>query len=363
MRLFQIASMYEAYLKYFEIRYPQSYQCDFKKRLELLTADRYGAAHLLKPALEGHPDAFLVWGNDKKLQFAWAAEHGMRTKNLEKILLAQIEAHQTEVLYVLPSSVYDSSFIKKLPGCVKKTLGWRAAPLGKADLSEYDLCLTNFSKFIAKWSEQGINAAWFWPSHDPVMADYADNKNRPVDIIFAGSYTRLHKRRSAILHAVAGLADKYKVEMYINHNPFRSVNIFGLFRLPLFINHIPRHIRSVAMPPVFGLDLYSSFSRAKIVVNIHIDMALNYRGNMRCFEALGCGACLVSDAGVYINGLSPGGDFIAYRDVQDCVKVIDRLLYDPHERRKVARTGAASLIANFSKDAQWDLFRKLIGRL
>ena len=42
------------------------------------------------------------------------------------------------------------------------------------------------------------------------------------------------------------------------------------------------------------------------MLNGAIDMAGPDRGNMRCFEAMGCGALLVSDVGNYPVGMEAG---------------------------------------------------------
>ena len=68
----------------------------------------------------------------------------------------------------------------------------------------------------------------------------------------------------------------------------------------------PDAIAEIAKPPVFGRQLYELIGSSKIVLNGAIDMAGTDRGNMRCFEAMGCGALLVSDAGGYPDGMQPG---------------------------------------------------------
>ena len=52
------------------------------------------------------------------------------------------------------------------------------------------------------------------------------------------------------------------------------------------------------------------------MLNGAIDMADRDRGNMRCFEAMGCGALLVSDDGNYPQGMSPGETMRAYTSAE-----------------------------------------------
>jgi hypothetical protein len=62
--------------------------------------------------------------------------------------------------------------------------------------------------------------------------------------------------------------------------------------LPLQKHRRPDAIAGIAKPPVFGRLLYELIGSSKIVLNGAIDMAGTDRGNMRCFEAMGCGALL-----------------------------------------------------------------------
>ncbi|MBC9884133.1 glycosyltransferase family 1 protein, partial [Bradyrhizobium sp. INPA01-394B] len=39
---------------------------------------------------------------------------------------------------------WSSDFIKNLPGCVKHTIAWHAAPLLNVRFSDYDLVVCNF---------------------------------------------------------------------------------------------------------------------------------------------------------------------------------------------------------------------------
>src|SRR5262245_42085231 len=71
--------------------------------------------------------------------------------------------------------------------------------------------------------------------------------------------------------------------------------------------------------PVFGLELFGARAREKSVLNGAIDMVGNERGNMRCFEAMGCGALLLSDEGKYPDGMVPERTLITYTSAADAI--------------------------------------------
>ena len=134
-------------------------------------------------------------------------------------------------------------------------------------------------------------------------------------------------------------------------------------RLPLQKHRRPDAIAKIAKPPVFGRQLYELIGSSKIVLNGAIDMAGQDRGNMRCFEAMGCGALLVSDAGSYPDGMSRRRN---HRDISD-----DRRLSQPNSTifgrlaaaKQIADNGRKQISNLYSKERQWALFDMVVESL
>ena len=163
MRLFQNSGLYPSYLR--RLNQLGSGAHGFDERRRIFLADRFGALHFLKPVLEEHSDAFFTNGDDDTLQGLWARENGMVGKpSLEDILLAQIEHHRTEVFYNLDPVRYPSIFIRRLPGCVRKTFCWRAAPSGNANLTAYGAVLGNFPSILGvSGAAAVVEPSYFFP--------------------------------------------------------------------------------------------------------------------------------------------------------------------------------------------------------
>ena len=219
MRLFQNSGLYPAYMP--RLEQISKGRASFGERRAAFLSDRFGACHFLKPVLEGEGDSFFTNGDDELLQRYWAREHGVaESATLEDILLSQIEDHGAEVFYNLDPIRYPSSFLRKLPGCVRRTVAWRAAPSPGADFSKYGWVVCNFPSILEGYRRQGWNAAWFSPAHDPAMDDYARNSARPVDIIFIGTYSRHHRRRAELLEAMTTLHGEHAVVMHLDVSRF-----------------------------------------------------------------------------------------------------------------------------------------------
>jgi hypothetical protein len=331
----------------------------FTNALGAFLDTRFSASHILAPVLNEAREAFYTNGDDAHLQFLWARENGLRSNNIEQILLAQIEHHKTEVFYNLDPIRYDSAFVRRLPGCVKKSVCWRAAPSGNADLSAYDLVVCNFPSIIADWRRKGCNADYLAPAHDPVMDAYATAGVRRTDIVFVGGFSRHHLQRIAALEAAAtvpGINARFHLE---DSRLTRLANALPPLPGLMHYRH-PRTIRKVRAGPLYGRALYTALAETKIVLNGAIDMAGKDRGNMRCFEATGLGAVLLTDVGNYPEGFRDGETMVTYRSADEIGGLVQRLLAEPQWAKAVANAGCAMVRDRYSKDRQWLRFQELV---
>jgi spore maturation protein CgeB len=125
----------------------------------------------------------------------------------------------------------------------------------------------------------------------------------------------------------------------------------------------PADIVAVHQEPVFGRDLYLALSQAKIVLNGAVDMAGEDRGNMRCFETMGCGALLVTDAGNYPAGMAHGITMRIYEDLPGVVRAIESQVADESVRSAIAARGHELVRERYSKARQWQAFQDLVSEL
>lgn len=361
MRIFQNSAVYAAYLP--RLNSLAAEKRTFGGRLEAFLHDRFGASHFLEPVLSGEKSAFFTNGDDMILQHMWAAENGLPPNSSpESILLAQIEEHRADVFYNLDPMRLQSSFVRRLPGCVKRSIAWRAAPSPGADFGAYDLVVCNFPSILQSYAHKGWKTAFFSPAHDPVLDDYASNEKRPIDLLFIGGYSRHHRRRAQLLEKIASLHTRRSVVMHLDQSRlvrFAESPIGRLF--PLAKHRRPQVVRSVSRTALFGRSMYAALSQAKVVLNGAVDMAGSDRGNMRCFEAFGGGCALLTDAGSYPEGMVSGATMLIYDDDNDAVEKLSLLLDDADLRARVARAGNRMVRTNYSKRKQIERFSELLG--
>ncbi|WP_418314680.1 glycosyltransferase family protein [Piscinibacter sakaiensis] len=363
MRVFQMAGFGPFYLS--ETDTGRTEYSSFNARRSALLDDRYEATHILEPVYNSSPDIFFTVSDDLKLQMQWAREKGMKSKDLTQILLAQIEEFNPDIIYNLDPILFPSSFIKRLPACVKKTLAWRAGPIAGADLSAYDVILSNFESLNSRWRQLGLRTAEFFPSWDPAMEIYAENAARPIDVFFAGSYARTtgHDDRVEVLDQVATLSERYFVDLRVRAKRWgRLADQFVLRWIPAPI-FLPKNIRRLAKHAIYGRDMYTAISSSKVIVNPSTSIVGDYRGNMRCWEALGCGACMLATKGHYPEGFVSGETYEEYGDSNDARRKLEGLLVDDARRIYIASRGAKMVKERWSKGRQWKDFQAIVSSL
>jgi glycosyltransferase involved in cell wall biosynthesis len=340
-------------------------QSSFADRMRTFLNFREAAAHVLLPVDRGDEWAFFTNGDDAEVQRGWARENGLGPRaSLDDILKAQIEQHRTDVFYNVDASGWGSDFVKTLPGCVKKVIAWHAAPLRHLTFAGYDLVVCNFPSILAKLAELGCRTAYFFPAYDPELAPFAARRDRQIDVLFVGGYSRHHRQRAAVLEAVAKLEPRYHVSYHLDRSRLCRLaeSPLGQF-LPLAKHRRPLAIRAISKPSIFGREYYEVLANAKIVLNGAIDMAGPDRGNMRCFEALGAGALLLSDAGNYPDGMADGQTIVTYDSPGQAVAKIRALLEHPQERLDIARAGHEMISTRYSKEMQWKRFEALVASI
>jgi spore maturation protein CgeB len=122
----------------------------------------------------------------------------------------------------------------------------------------------------------------------------------------------------------------------------------------------PKAIKDIARTPTFGRDLYRLIGDAKIVLNGAIDIAGNDRGNMRCFEAMGCGALLLSDDGIYPEGMKDGDTMFTYKSPDQAAELALRILAKKIDGSIVAARGRKMVGDRYNKTLQWERFVEII---
>ncbi len=337
----------------------------FSERVDALISEGLNGTHLLEPVVKRTPDSFLTSTADPAMQRAWAHENGLsESLSPHDILLAQIEAFKPDVLYSQAPNSFPDHVRRRLPELVKARICWKAPPDFSPEIEGFQMALNNFPDSFPKYEAMGIATGYFSPSYDTAMVGLSENQDRPVDVCFVGTYSRHHRRRAEMLEQIADLSTRYNVRMALAFDRAARVANLPIGVIPPLSRYrAPAAIRRVAITPLFGRAMYQLFSQSKIVINSAIDVAGQDRGNIRCFEALGCGALMLSDSGRYPEGMVDGETIVTYDRTEDIPALVTALLMDEPRRCRIAAAGLDLMQNRFSKSILWKKFQVNVNNL
>lgn len=368
MKIYQTVHKYPPHIAQFEEKHKDKInELSYRDLGQLLKEDGYLNTYILEPVNKGQNDEvfFTIW-NYETLQFKWAKENGLKTRNLEDIKLAQIEELKPDVFYN-HSPYYDNDFIQKLKH--KKELikvCWDAIITHHPSYHEnYDLRFSLFEPYIKLWRQHGYNT-FLLPPAFPTSWENLKQDQKDIDILFYGQYLEyfFSERNKLLKDLVVWSKDqKINFKLHLQYSKKPLLNKTYLSRFSPRLPGAPKMIRDFALPPVYGMDLYQTIARSKIVVNAFTNFNGLFKDNMRNYESIGCGAFLVSEDGIYPNHFIPGEDFYTYRSTSELIEKINNVLSMPDQGLELAMKTKQKLKLYYSKEVQWDTFLHALSSL
>jgi spore maturation protein CgeB len=89
----------------------------------------------------------------------------------------------------------------------------------------------------------------------------------------------------------------------------------------------------------WGLDMFETMAQSYITVNYNVDVEPDYIGNMRIYEATGCGALLLTNDGLNMPELFEDDEVLKYNTLEEAVELIDYYLEHREEGEMIAANG------------------------
>lgn len=368
MRVFQIGNLYPAHLA--RLAHGLDRIDDFYDIRQAILED-VPQAQLLDPCVKSDdPTGMLCFPQYGRGLRLWASQKGMPEKASEDdILLAMIEDHRTEVFYSINATHHSADLLRRMPGTVRLKLAWLGTAFVSEALSCFDAVVSNFPNLNAGHEKAGMTSYYLTPSYETQADSSAAMpwRERTTDVFFAGTYSRHHTARAAMVDAMARrmASDDRRFDLRLLNSrftPLAEKTPLGLFP-PFSRVKRPPYVRRFAQPPVFGRQMFDCLARSKIVLNMAIDIAGSDRGNMRCFEAMSSGALMISDVGDYPDGFENGKTHLTYSNIDQALELADHFLTEPEEAAVIADHGAAMMRKRYSKARQWSDFENLCARI
>lgn len=373
MKLLNLSSMYQGSLDSFYQTHPDARLLNYEDHYNLLlnyTTEFTGS--YTRNFIKLGVDARCIVSNDKILQDKWKQENNLNTDSVSEILFAQIQFYQPEILWIENLTYLDIDWFSKVRDqikTIKLIVAYHCAPYTRKYLDKLrnaDFIITCTPGLLDTMRMEGMKAYMIYHGFDSQLLDRLDNSaNQPsVTLTFSGSLITGDTFHNARINLIERLIrEKINIALYmtlekslrirakqaiyylswlLKKTGLRKItNRYSLFEYGrILVKHYSGKLKKMNHPPQYGMNMYSLFSRSKIVLNIHTGVAGDYAGNMRMFEVTGTGSCLLTDNKKNMQELfDVGREVLVYNDTEDCINKVKWLLEHDEERERIAKAG------------------------
>ena len=182
MRVYQAIHKYAPHIPLFEKRIGIDDRTDitFVELQKLIIKDGFASSYILQPAIQGKTDEvfFTIWDYER-LQYLWADEHGMQSRDLSVIKKAQIDWFQPDVFYN-HSAFCDNGFIEKfeLDEKIIKVCWFAFIKMKPLFLPGYDIRVSLHRPFIEYWRNRDLVAYELQPSFVDSWSEFSQKRKK-----------------------------------------------------------------------------------------------------------------------------------------------------------------------------------------
>ena len=373
MRVMVVDSYYDMFVAEFYARNPGLDSRSYAEQLTTLMGQCFGTADYYSTNLEalGHPACEVVL-TCEQLQLQWAREHGVnasaslfrfpksrriprlfrfREKQIEKILLAQVEEFAPDVIHFQDPVATGRELLASLRARGRIVTAQVASYVPDfAALSGFNLVMSSFPHFIERFTEVGIPSALLRLGFEASLVPRL-RRGEQHDVVFIGGLSVRHPQRTAWLETIAR-------EIPVKWWGYGRENLSP--DSPLHAAH---------QGHAWGLEMYDIFFNSRIVLNFNEPVQArnaseDYANNMRLYEATGTGAMLVTDYKRNLDTLfADGTEVVSYRNADECVERVKHFLSDEPARMRIAAAGQARTLLDHTYRTRMEQFVAIVSPL
>lgn len=367
MTVLMLTKYYPQYLSYFYEKNPSVIDLPFEEHGNKIFDDHFAWPADLSRYMnqQGIQTEFII-ANAEVLQKKWAEENNFRAyskKGWEKeIVMEQIKRFQPDVLWIDSIFDYFGDFVKKALHYCKKAITWVSCATPKnLDVSGFKILITSHPDMLKDLQHLFDDIIITKPGFDPEILKKIGPVKKKNDVTFVGGITPAHAKRANILAYLIKNGVDLKVFGYIHEQPglglqnallsaaghilkcqdFRKgIDVLKHTFIQTDYQRNVEIIKSVHQGPIFGLDMYRTLAASRITINVHIDVAGDYSGNMRMFETTGIGTCLVTEYTKDIREMfEPDKEILTYKSKEELLDIIQKMLTQKEKIEQIAEDG------------------------
>lgn len=201
---------------------------------------------------------------------------------------------------------------------------------GNDKVRRYDVIFTSFPHYIDRIQKLDVRAVYNPLAFDPIVLERAERS------IGLATRERIH---DCVFIGGVGNPSHWKRGMETLEYVAREIPTFKWWGYGYDTLNTNSPLRKCYQGEAYGLDMYRILLQSKIVLNRHGEVAEGYTNNMRCFEATGCGAVLVTERSKNLHDFFTSTEAVAYSGPEEAVYAIRGLLRNEPLRKQIAENG------------------------
>jgi spore maturation protein CgeB len=382
--------MYTGYLKSFYSGKKDIANRSYGELLDLILTDSTEfVASYLKTFREHGIDAGCIIANDKVLQDKWLKEYAS-TKRFDDIIGTQVSFYKPDILWIEDLRFFSPEWfenIRRRVKSIKLIVACFCAPFNSSTIKKLQACdfvITCTPGLKSDFEKLGIRSYMVYHGFDSGLLEKINNTDRKVlnKAVFTGSLFSAGGYHAGRLELIERLVrEDLDMDLFVTlENPYKMFfrnSIFLLNKLikadrlkrlfPVLeygnsgITRYSAELIKAAKKPVFGIEMYRIISNYGIVLNNHGDVAGQFAGNMRLFEATGAGTCLLTDDKRNMDELFVRDhEVVVYNSVDECVDKLKWLLDHETERKRIAAGGRKKTLSAHTVENRCRIIKSII---
>lgn len=293
---------------------PHAY--DYQQHMENVYAQCFGTADFYSKIFKNFNwEASDIIGNDTEGRKLWCSENNLEYRGNLDSVIRQINIEKPDVLYCQDLSFLPADTLKTFKQIGITLAAQHSCPwAGDQQVREFDVVFTSFPHYIDKIKSLGAHSA-FLPiafGGEYVFDRITPSITRPYPITFVGG-----------INAGSGHWANGTIFLDYIAQAFPDFKWWGY----AIGNNIPQALKNTYQGEAWGVKMYEIYSKSRVVVNRHGEVAQGFSNNMRLFEATGMGAVLATESSKNLDEyFNPKSQCIAYNSKEDAVVKIGEIL-------------------------------------
>ena len=261
--------------------------------------------------------------NCEPLQKRWAKENGHAGDS--PIWIEQIRQYKPDVVYFQGIWMNSAEVYSLIKDHCKLIAGQVGSLLTSYAADRYSVVFTSIVPYVDRFREAGVKAHYVPLAFEPRVLERMGPQERTRPFTFVGGLTSGHGRRKKV---VLALKDSCKLELFVGNK--------------------------------WGIGMFKTLAQSYMTMNCNIDTEPDYIGNMRIYEATGCGALLLTSDGINMPDIFEDDEVLKYNTIEEAVDLASYYLEHREEGAEIAARGQKRTLAEHTYEKRMAIVAEVL---